>query len=393
MQEDTERTILASWLMGEHLDDTKLFHPGDFVEYRVIAEAIMKGITDKFGVYQATKEPISTLDHITLGYAPNWYEMAMCSMEEEMFKRWQREHPDASKAEVVEAAQMFERPSSTLPKPSADPLREMQEEHDRRQTTPFISTGLTDLDNLLNGIRRKELTAVGARPSVGKSAFCQQIAMQVAKQGEKVLYFPLEMSTVAMTERMLMRYADISPYQLRRGISPEVRSDPKTQVAYDNIADILKDGNLLFYEMCNDLHDIKGLVKEEKPFMIVIDQLEQLKDGNMKWSGKRSRFSHMTHELQALAMKSNIAVWLACQVNRAAEGTNAPPTMANLKESGTIEEDSDNVILLHRENEDKPAIQSILLSVAKQRQGECGNVPLGFNAPKFLFRCLSNRKE
>ena len=116
--------------------------------------------------------------------------------------------------------------------------------------------------------------------------------------------------------------------------------------------------------------------------MIVIDQLEQLKDGMRNWPDKRAMFSHMTHELQAISLDMDVSVWLACQVNRGAD--NNPPTMANLKESGTIEEDATNVILLHREGE-KTEKQSIMLDLAKQKDGQCGVINLAFDAPKFTF--------
>ena len=391
MQADTEKTIIASWLMGDHLEDTELFHPIDFTAYRDLANAIMKGTTDVAELHDITRTPYSVLADITASYAPSYYEVAVGSMGKRMAERWITEHKGASPEEISEAMEMFKRKQPSRIEPRADPLKELLEEFAYRRNTPFVSTGLSDLDRMLKGIRRKELTAVGARPSVGKSAFCQQIAMEVAKQGEKVLYFPLEMSTVAMTERMFARFSDVPQYEIVRGLSDEVRQDPRTQVAFDSINSLLKSGNLLFFERCNDLEDIREMVAKHKPFLIIIDQLEQLKDGNYRWQDKRSRFSHMTHELQGLAMDMDVAVWLACQINRSAD--NSMPTMANLKESGTIEEDSDNVILLHRENEDKPAIQSISLTLAKQRQGECGTIPLAFNAPRYLFRGVTNRQE
>lgn len=384
MQADTEKTIIASWLMGDHLEDTELFHPIDFTAYRDLADAIMEGTTDVAELHDITRTPYSALADITASYSPSMYETAVGSMDKVMAKRWLKEHEGASPEEISEAMEMFKRKQPSRIEPCADPLQETLDEFDYRRTTPFIGTGIQDLDRMLNGIRRKELTAVGARPSVGKSAFCQQIAMEVAKQGEKVLYFPLEMSTVALIERMLVRYADVTQYEIRRGLSDEVRNDPKTQMAYDKINSLLSSGNFLIFERCNDLEDIREMVAEHKPFMIVIDQLEQLKDGNNYWQDKRSRFSHMTHELQGLAMDMDVAVWLACQINRSAD--NSMPTMANLKESGSIEEDSDNVILLHREDEEKTALQHIVLDLAKQRQGECGIVPLMFKAPKCVFR-------
>ena len=306
----------------------------------------------------------------------------MADLSKRMARRWLKEHEDATPMQVADAMRQYDRGVMEMPRPPSDPVADLMDEFDERRRTPFVATGITDLDNMLNGIRRKELTAIGARPSVGKSAFCQQVAMHVARRGRKVLYFPLEMSANAVVERMFMRYVNIPQYEVRRGLKDETWGTPQVANALNQVNEFFKDGNLLIFERCNDLQVIRALIRENKPFMVVIDQLEQLKDGKKFWQNKRERFSHMTHELQGLAMDMDVAVWLACQVNRNADGS--APTMANLKESGTIEEDSDNVILLHRDG-DKTPQQNIVLDLAKQRNGECGTVNLIFQAPKYAF--------
>lgn len=383
MVKDMEQTILASWLMGEHVDDIKLFNPKDFEHYESIAKALSDGVTDAFEVSRVAGTSVTAISEIITGYAPSLYESAVRSMSKALAHRWVTVHKDATSAEIADAMKMFEREDAGLPAPFSNPVQELQEEFKRRRAMPFVPTGLVDLDRKLNGIRRKELTAIGARPSAGKSAFVQQVAMNVAKHGEKVMFLPLEMSALAVVERMFMRYTDISQYEVRTGLSDGVWGDPKTQMAFDEVAKIFRGGNLLIFERCNDMQSIRGLIKKHEPYMVVIDQLEQLKDGNHRWQDKRSRFSHMTHELQGLAMDMNVAVWLACQINRSAD--NSMPTMANLKESGSIEEDSDNVILLHREDEEKTECQHITLDLAKQRNGECGAIPLVFRANKYAF--------
>lgn len=124
--------------------------------------------------------------------------------------------------------------------------------------------------------------------------------------------------------------------------------------------------------------------------MVVIDQLEQMRCSGEKFKDKRERFSYMTNQLKRISMTEDVAVWLACQVNR--DASQSEPTLANLKESGSIEEDSDNVILLHRIPVEKMASSGwddnnrpMIINVAKQRSGATGAINAQFIANKFTF--------
>ena len=380
---NAEQVILGAWLLDEHLEDMKLFKPEDFEYFPTIAKLFMEGVTDHFDLSEQAKVKRSTIIEMTHEYEDSFYEGAMQTISQEKAQKWVYEHPKATPSEIADAMKMFERESTKVPVPTENLSQELQDEFDLRRTTPFVGTGISKLDYMLNGIRRTELTAVGARPSVGKSAFCQQVAINVARRGHRVLFFPLEMRSEALSERFFMRYVDFSAYSMRTGLTDEQWKDPQTAEAFNNLDELSESGNFLVFQRVNDLQEIRLAIRKYKPHMIVIDQLEQLKDGNMTWKDKRSRFNHMTHELQGMAMDEDVAVWLACQVNR--DANDAPPTLANLKESGSIEEDSDNVILLHRKGEDEKGRMNIRLELAKQRGGACGVVDLKFEPKKYYF--------
>ena len=380
---NAEQVILGAWLLDEHLEDMKLFKPEDFEYFPTIAKLFMEGVTDHFDLSEQAKVKRSTIIEMTHEYEDSFYEGAMQTISQEKAQKWVYEHPKATPSEIADAMKMFERESAKVPVPTENLSQELQDEFDLRRTTPFVGTGIPELDYMLNGIRRTELTAVGARPSVGKSAFCQQVAINVARRGHRVLFFPLEMRSEALSERFFMRYVDFSAYSMRTGLTDEQWKDPQTAEAFNNLDELSESGNFLVFQRVNDLQEIRLAIRKYKPHMIVIDQLEQLKDGNMTWKDKRSRFNHMTHELQGMAMDEDVAVWLACQVNR--DANDAPPTLANLKESGSIEEDSDNVILLHRKGEDEKGRMNIRLELAKQRGGACGVVDLKFEPKKYYF--------
>lgn len=378
---DCERILIGTWLVGDNLSDMDMFQPYQMPNYGLLFRLMKDGERDYVTLSKKANVPIPELNELMhYGNHRLMYETALVNLQDDLAYEWLENNPSAKPEEIAEGMKKFTQKIGELPKVSSDPMQDLIDDLDRRQNEKPVSTGLTALDEMLCGVRTKELTCVGARPSVGKSAFVQQIAMHVARQGKKVLFFPLEMSEIALTQRMLLRYVDIPQNEIRNGLSK--KSWEKSSGVIEMLSDFTTSGNWLVFERCNDLQVIKQLIEFHKPYMIVIDQLEQLKDGNMRFPDKRTRFSHMTHELQAISLDMDIAVWLACQVNRSADDT--PPTMANLKESGTIEEDATNVILLHRTSE-KTEHQDIQLDLAKQKDGACGVIELEFIAPKFSF--------
>lgn len=396
INEEKKRYILGAWLNGEHLEDLDKFEPHHFGVHGEIVRAMKQGvkmiddeivdifdIADRSGVLAKT-----LLDLKDYKFFDALYANTVMEMQPMLAKEWIVDHPNAKPEDIVEAMKRFTEDIGSLPAPSKDPMGNFIEELDRRASEKMVSTGITQLDRMLCGVRTKELTAVAARPSVGKSALLEQIAMKVSNQGKKVLFFPLEMSETSIVQRMVMQHTTISQYELRNGLRKETweRSAP----GFDMVDSFLSTGNFLIFERCNDISVIKQLIKHHKPYMIAIDQLEQLKDGNKTWPDKRMRFSYMTHEMQAISLDMDVAVWFACQANRGAEDT--PPTMANLKESGTIEEDSTNVLLLHRLSA-KVEDQDMQIELAKQKDGECGIIKLHYKAPNFKFYEMTNRKE
>lgn len=381
MNKDIEQILIASWLHGDCLEDMDKFYAGEFNELAPVFEAIRGlGVDSPIDIMRTSGLNTNEFTELTSNYAPALYSSAVAEAFQEKARLWLSVNYDKPIDEIIGEMESYRRHEEPIPQITEDPIGDFIKELDRREKEETVGTGFTDLDRLLCGVRKKEFTCVGARPSVGKSAFMQQVATHIALRGKKVLFFPLEMSEMALTQRMLCSKVEVSQYRLRNGLKREdwdLISKP-----LDEMDKFVKEGNWLVFERCNDINTIKALVKKHKPYAIFIDQLEQLKDSRERFVDKRSRFSHMTHELQALSLDEDVAVWLACQVNRGAD--DVPPTMANLKESGTIEEDATNVILLHRASE-KCEKQGIELELAKQKDGACGKVKLVFHASKFKF--------
>lgn len=381
MNRDIQNILIANWLHGENLEDMDKFYASEFGELAQVFSAILTfGTESPMEIMRNTGMSVAEFTELTNNYAPALYSSAVDELFRNKAKEWLEINYDKPPEMIIDQMQGYIQHSAEVPEPALDLVGDFIAELDRRANEDTVGTGLMDLDRLLCGVRRKEFTCVGARPSVGKSAFMQQVATHIASRGKKVLFFPLEMSKESITQRMLCSKVEVSQYKLRNGLDKEDWETISKPI--EEMNDFVAEGNWLVFERCNDINVIRELIRKHRPYAVFIDQLEQLKDGNKFFQDKRARFSYMTHELQAISLDENVAVWLACQVNRGAD--DVPPTMANLKESGTIEEDATNVILLHRASE-KCEKQGIELDLAKQKDGACGKVKLVFHASKFKF--------
>lgn len=387
IRSDSEKQIVGAWLRGEHLEDMNLFKASDFPQYGDMVALMQKGEHDHLNIARGCGMSPAVPGVLTRESELGEYTRCVADAMEELGHRFLEENINRSLEEIQTGLKRYINVAASLPKPNENAVLDLMDAIADRAKAELVRTGIPALDRMLNGVRRNELTFIGARPSVGKSAFMQQVATKVAQQDRKVLFFPLEMSEEAVMQRMLLTLVDIPQYDLKRGKRELLESD-KFNRAMNAMDKFMKKGNFLIFSRKNDLNTIRGLIREHDPYMVVIDQLEQLKDGNKTWQDKRSRFSHMTHELQAISLDDHIAVWVACQANRGAD--DQPPTMANLKESGTIEEDATNVMLLHRLSE-KSERQTVQLELAKQKDGECGVIEMTFEAPRYTFHEIDYR--
>lgn len=402
LSHEYEQILIGAWLTDRHREDINLFNPSDFERFYLVVKNLKdpklirtgSGDINIINLARISKVSITELTECINCYSDAIYESAVDTLKR---KQWVRELEKAAvdKSDIARLESLIEKykpKAANLPEPAKELSSLLVEVLEERKTRQIINPGIAGLNEILCGIKRKELTAIGARPSVGKSAFTLQVAVNVANSGQKVLYFPLEMSTTQTIERIVCRFAEIEHNHLRTGrLTDNEWAELGKGLTF--IEELERSGNFKIYEGCNTIETIAELVKREKPFMVVVDQLQQLTSKTQKFDNNRARFSYMTRQLQLLAMEQNVAVWLACQVNRAANvNPDARPTMDNLKESGSIEEDSDNVILIHRDRKYEEEqmlkdIRAVELSVAKQRSGETTGEPITmiFNPNRFEF--------
>jgi len=381
---ENEEILLGFWLRGEKLDDIKHINSEDFSDPSLVND--IKSGKDMLTI-GSERRCLGELSRITLYNSETLYKLAFAKFMETQIRR--RISEKASLDEIYDEISYLKGISLDDIKEAEDPAVALLNELNERSKREKIKWDkLPTLNNYTLGIKRKELTAIAARPSVGKSAFALQIAYGAWKQGAKVLYFPLEMSTEQSFARVLVmnKYATAKEVQ-----SGEFRDNFKLQIGIDHIDEMYKSKRFKVYEGEGLIEHIEAVIKREKPFLVVIDQLTQMR-AKVSFKDIRAKFSYMTSNLKRIALQENVAILLLCQINRDADNTK--PTMANLKESGSIEEDSDNVILLHRlfaddikhpENYDWSKERPMFLNLAKQRDGETGEFVMVFSPSTFEF--------
>ena len=259
----------------------------------------------------------------------------------------------------------------------------LEKELDRRANEHSAQYGIIDLDYATGGIHRGQLIVVGARPSVGKSAFTLQIADNVRKAGKKVLYLPLEMTAFETFERLLVREDIAEQRDFKKG---ELTQEQKEQAkAY--LKELEESKNFIMFEGLNNLEDIKAEITKKKPYLVVIDQLTQVRTNN-KYSQLREKIKDITSTLKAIALQENVAIILVSQLNReAVERTRG--ALESLAESDSIGQDADVVLTLtaEKEEDEKPRFKEVKLDIVKQRQGQSGKqIKLIFEGAKYSFK-------
>lgn len=245
-----------------------------------------------------------------------------------------------------------------------------------------VPTGFTELDALTNGFHPGQLIIVAARPAMGKSTFALDIARNAAiAQNKSTLFFSLEMGRAEIAMRMLSAESAIPLQSMRKGNIADSDWTKLAQVrGRINDAPLYIDDspNMTLVEIrakCRRLAQRVGLK------MIVIDYLQLLTSGK-KVESRQQEVSEFSRALKLLSKELNIPVVALSQLNRQAEQTkDKRPELSHLRESGSLEQDADVVVLLHREaigDSEHPRAGEADLILAKQRSGPTGTVVVAF---------------
>jgi replicative DNA helicase len=251
-----------------------------------------------------------------------------------------------------------------------------------------IPSGFKDLDQLTMGFQNSEFIVIGARPSVGKTAFALTIATNMAvKQKIPVGFFSLEMSAMAIMQRMLSMEARLDSQRMRTGmLSPAdfSRLTDASSRLYDAPLYISDSPDLKLLDLraqarrMKTEHDVKA---------VFVDYITLVSSENRDLP-RHEQIAEISRSLKALARELNLPVIALSQVRRETEGKK--PALADLRESGSIEQDADVVIFIHA---DDLKAETREIAVAKQRNGPVGEIQLAFLARYTKFEALERGQQ
>ncbi|HEX2962075.1 MAG: replicative DNA helicase [Ignavibacteria bacterium] len=259
--------------------------------------------------------------------------------------------------------------------------------HSKKHQQFAVPTGFYQMDDMLGGFQKSDLIIIAARPSMGKTAFALSLARNAAVDHKvPVAIFSLEMATIQMVIRMICSEARLNAHLVRTGKLPNEegpklsRNIHKLSEAPIFIDDSPSQTILEIRAKCRRLKAEKNLG------LIMIDYL-QLMNASTKMESREREISHISRSLKALAKELNIPVIALAQLNRAVESrTDKRPMLSDLRESGSIEQDADVVMFIHRpeyygmkQDADGNSLEGVAeIIIGKQRNGPTGDVRLKF---------------
>ena len=269
---------------------------------------------------------------------------------------------------------------STIDQVVQDAMARMTARMNNQETIGGLETGFRDYDALTGGLHDGELSILAARPSMGKTALALNVAEHVAlAAGHTTLFVSLEMSAIELADRMLCSLARVNGQRLRNGT---ITNDDRKKIVHE--AARLSQAKLFIDDTPNrSMTDISAaarrLRRKEDLRLLVVDYLQLVEPDNPKDS-RQEQVARIARRLKGLARELKIPVLCLAQLNRQAD--DGRPRLSHLRESGSIEQDADVVMFVHRddyqaseEERAKVAGQAELI-VAKQRNGPTGDVPL-----------------
>jgi len=271
--------------------------------------------------------------------------------------------------------------------------------HEHKGALRGLPTGFKDLDSMLSGLQKSDLVILAARPSMGKTTLALDIARMSAIDHEKgVLIFSLEMSSQQLVDRMLSAQSRVNAWNLRTG---HLSSDRDFSQLRDSLDRLAKAKIYIDDQPGNSIVRMKALsrrLKAEKGLdLIVVDYL-QLMTTSKNYDSMVNQVTEISRSLKSLAKELDVPVLALSQLSRAVESRGGKPRLSDLRDSGSIEQDADVVMFIHREDKGKDESERTNIAeilIEKHRNGPTGKVDLYFDEKTTTFLNLekSNLSE
>jgi replicative DNA helicase len=266
-------------------------------------------------------------------------------------------------------------------------------------TLSDLPSGFYDLDSLIQGFQKSDLIIIAGRPSMGKTALGLNIVLNIVKSSKRpILFFSLEMSKEQIIYRLLSMETNINQMKLKSG-----KLYQNDWIKLNKIIRILSKLPFFiddsFHLSTQDIRSkIKAIIFEQNDIaLIIIDYLQLMKNSNLKTQNRTQELSEITRSLKTLAREFNIPIIALSQLSRNIENRiDKRPILSDLRESGSIEQDADVVLMLNRNTDSNSSLSQtqssslIELIVAKQRNGPIGTVKLKFDEKRTKFFNIDN---
>jgi len=281
---------------------------------------------------------------------------------------------------------------------------DLEKKYEKRNDKSYY-TEIHDLDKATGGLHEEELTVIAARPGVGKTAFAIQIAEKIASKGRKVLFVSREMSKIQLGIRMIIKHTKLDGTQLRTG-----RISDEAWEKISNAIGPLSELSIWIDQKARTTQEVRAKARELQNKngldLIIIDYLQLLKTTE-KHQNREQEVAAMSRDIKLMTNEFKIPIILLAQLNRQAEGRR--PSLSDLRESGAIEQDADNVLFLykplqkeiekldsrHRNIAQKVkanGMDFVELIIGKQRNGPVGTLYLAYQPSRLTFLNLTERE-
>lgn len=260
-----------------------------------------------------------------------------------------------------------------------------------------ISSGFDGLDNILSGFQKSDLIILAARPSMGKSTLALDIARNAAlKHKASVGFFALEMSAQQLVDRLLASEAGVDSWKLRTG---KLSNDQEYQAVQEAMTKLSDAPLYIDDQPGNNILKMRSsarrLKNEHGLDLLIVDYLQLMSPTSSKASDSMvQQVTEISRSLKILARELDVPVLALSQLSRAVEQRGGKPRLSDLRDSGSIEQDADVVMFIHREDKlnkesDRPNIAEIM--VEKHRNGPVGSTELYFDGKHVRFLNLDSR--
>ena len=266
--------------------------------------------------------------------------------------------------------------------------------HEHKDEMRGIRTGFKDLDNMLAGLQKSDLIILAARPSVGKTSLALDIARQTAvEHGTVVGFFSLEMAAQQLIDRMVAAEARVNSWNLRTGRIHEQDDWDRIREAYDKLG---KAPIFISDDPANNILKMRAtarrLKKEHGLGLLVVDYLQLMVPTGARASDSMvQQVTEISRSLKHLAREMDVPVLALSQLSRAVEQRGGKPRLSDLRDSGSIEQDADVVMFIHRDDKinkesEHPHVAEIMIE--KHRNGPVGKIELFFDEKRTTFQSL-----